>query len=185
VKIAGGVKVKAVKGASGGRAWLGDSGTGSITVFDAAGREVANVNMPVRTQAVSDRALDKAKSEAVASAVDADQRARYEAMYSNASRARRMPLFSPFVSGANGEMGDELFELLPSNAKRMIVFDRTGRPAGVIVVPPNTMLYEIGVDYVLGVHTDSDGRASRPVWPSPGEGVSGPPENGCECVSVG
>ena len=147
-----------VSGASGDRVWIGDSGTGAITLFDAAGRQVAQMTVPIRPRAFSEAALDRAKVRAVASADRPNMAAMYENLYDPSYRPRTAPLFTRFIPGTDGQMVVELFEeeerAVPRSA---IVLDRDGTPVAGFVIPAGVVIHEIGDDYLLGVHFDDDG----------------------------
>ncbi|HLA91049.1 MAG TPA: hypothetical protein VJL28_11530 [Gemmatimonadaceae bacterium] len=146
-----------ITGATADRVWIGDSGTGEITVFDGAGKRVGRVTLPMPLRGFSDDALDRARKRAVESARDADDRARFEALYDKSIRPRTAPAFTRFVTGPDGEMWVELFEEDPAAARRFVIFDRAGRAVAGVVVPPAVKLHDVGPDHVLGVHTDDDG----------------------------
>ena len=147
-----------VEAASGDRVWIGDSGSGRITIRDAGGAIVAAVQMPVKPRPFVDAALQRAKERAVASASNANSKARWENIYDPAFRPRTAPLFSSFIPAPDGHMGVELFEEEErAVARSLIVFDSGGKPVAGLTIPANVTLHEIGRDYALGVETDEDG----------------------------
>lgn len=146
-----------VTGASADRVWIGDSGTGAITIFNADGKPVAHSRVPLRPRAFSEAALERAKRHSLASASNDDQRARYESLYDKARRPGTAPLFTRFIPSAEGQMAVELFEEDRTVETSLIVFDPDGTPVAGLVVPSNVMLHEIGSDYALGVQIDDDG----------------------------
>jgi hypothetical protein len=147
-----------VSGVSGDRVWIGDSGTGVITMFDAMGKAAGQTKLPIRPRGFSEAALDRAKARALASADTPNMTARYENLYDRSYRPRTAPLFTRFISGPDGEMVVELFEeeerAVPRSA---IVLDRNGTPVAGFVIPASVVVHEIGDDYMLGVHFDDDG----------------------------
>jgi hypothetical protein len=139
------------------RVWIGDSGTGEIAIFDAAGKPVSRVTMPTRPRPLNDPAIERARQRALASATTDDERARVDAQYAKASRPRTAPHFTNFTPGVDGEMWIALFDEDPSAPTRFLVLDRSGKPRARAVLSPNVTATEIGRDYVLGRQTDRDG----------------------------
>jgi hypothetical protein len=139
------------------RIWIGDSGTGEIAIRDATGVVVAKAELPVRSRAFSDAALERAKQRALAAATRPQDRASYEALYAAEHRPRRAPVFTRFIPASDGQMGVELFEEEDRAVPRSIlILDRNGIPRGQFVCPAGVILHEIGPDYALGVETDAD-----------------------------
>ena len=146
-----------VTGVSQDRVWIGDSGTGEITIRDATGTIVAKADLPVRARAFSEASLERAKQRALAAATRPQDRASHEALYASAHRPRRAPVFTRFIPANDGQMGVELFEEEDRAVSRsVLMLDRNGIPRGQFVCPAGVVLHEIGVDYVLGVETDAD-----------------------------
>ncbi len=143
--------------ASGDRAWIGDTGTGEIHLFDGSGNRVGRVTTPIRPRPFSDEAVEKAKRHALATAPDSDRVARAEAFHARSVRPRTAPLFTRFIRGVEGEMAIEVFDESPVAEKRLIVFSHAGRPLAGLVVPQGVTLHELGTDYAIGVHVDGDG----------------------------
>ena len=147
-----------VVAASGDRAWLGDSESGAITILDAAGRRVGQVQVPVRARPFVDAALARAKQAALADAATDDQKARWENVYGGSHRPRMAPLFTRFTPAPDGGMAIELFEEEDrAVARSTLVLDRNGQAVAGFVVPPNVVVHELGADYLLGVHFDPEG----------------------------
>ena len=147
-----------VAGASADRIWIGDAGTGDITIYDADGKAVAHAQLPVRPRAFSTAALERAKQVALASASTPDLTARYENLYDRSRRPRTAPLFTRFVAGPDGQMAVELFEEEgPRVARSMVILGRDGKVVARLAIPANVVVHEIGIDYVLGVQTDDAG----------------------------
>jgi len=147
-----------VTGASADRIWIGDAGTGDITIRDAGGRTVAKAGMPVRPRAFSTAALERAKRSALTSASTPDLTARYENLYDRSRRPRTAPVFTRFIAGTDGQMGVELFEEEGPRVPRSIaILDRDGEVVARLTIPANVVVHEIGTDYVLGIQTDDDG----------------------------
>lgn len=143
--------------AAGDRVWIGDTGTGIIRVFDATGHAVGTFSAPFASRPFSEAALARAKARALGSAGDADARSRIETLYSSSIRPRWTPRFSRLLAGAASEVWIEAYEEDSSAPRQVIVVSATGRPLATLAVPPNVTIHEVGLDYVVGVETDSDG----------------------------
>lgn len=146
-----------VTGVSGDRVWIGDSGTGEITILDSGGVRVTTVRLPIRPRPFSAAGLEAAKKRALESAANADDRARHEALYSPGLLPRMAPFFARFVAGVDGEMWVQLFDEDTSAPTRFIVLDKGGRPLARAVLPSRLRVDDVGQDYLLGVHADQDG----------------------------
>ena len=147
-----------VVAASGDRVWLGDSESGAITIFDALGQRVGQVQLPIRARPFVDAALARARQGALANAESDDQKARWENVYGERHRPRTAPLFTRFTPTPDGGMAVELFEEEDrAVARSTLVLDRNGKAVAGFFVPPNVVVHEIGADYLLGVHFDPEG----------------------------
>lgn len=153
-----------VFGTSADRVWIGDSGTGTITLFARDGTRVGEATMPTPARPFDAAALERARARALAAATRASDTLRIEALYGRAHRPRTTPRFSRFVPGPDGEMWVELFAEDQASAARFVVFDRTGRAVATVAMPAGVGLTEAGRDYVVGVRTDADGVEEVGVW---------------------
>ena len=145
-------------GASGDRAWLGDTGTGLLSIFDATGKRVTQAQLPVRPRAFVDAALARARERAVASATSGIQTERWENIYDRKVRPRTAPLFTRLIPAPDGQMAVELYEEEERAVPRsVLVLDRNGKAVAGFVGPANVVIQEIGADYLLGVHFDDEG----------------------------
>lgn len=141
-------------GASGDRVWLGNSGTGEITILDSAGRTMAAVILQKRLRPFSKAKLDVAKRRALAEAATNEERAQVEAIYAQVRLPSTAPAFTRLVPGTDGEMWVELFDEDVSTPTRFMVLDRAGRTIANVVLPARLRVDDIGRDYVLGVETN-------------------------------
>ena len=113
--------------------------------------------MPLPARPLNEKAADIARQRAVASATNDNGRARAEAQLAKASWPASVPRFASFVAGVDGEMWVALFAEDLSTPSQYLVMDRNGRPIAQVTLPPNVTPTDIGRDFVLGRHTDSDG----------------------------
>jgi hypothetical protein len=143
--------------ASGSRVWIGDSGTGVITIFDAQGARVAQFNFPAAPRPLTEEIRERGRKFALDGARTDQQRAMTEARWAKDAVPKNLPFFSSFVAGTGGEVWIQETPDDPAAATRFVVFGATGAPVGRVVVPARVTLHEIGRDYVLGVAVDSDG----------------------------
>jgi hypothetical protein len=143
--------------ASGDRVWVGDTGTGSIRLFDATGKSVGALTVPFTSRPFSEPALARAKARALESANNADLRSRIEGLYAADLRPQTTPRFSRLIAGVSGEVWVEAYQEDPGAVTQVVVVSPTGRPIATLTIPPSVTIHEAGADYAVGVETDSDG----------------------------
>jgi hypothetical protein len=142
--------------ASGTRVWIGDGAQPWLLGFDAKGMRTGNAMLTRHPRSPDKVALARLRD---AEAQDQDSRtaAYNRSLYDEAFRMRETPYFTRLLPGVAGEVWIE--DYCP---------DRAGpcgytaiSPAGVSVAdllsPPGVRLNDVGLDYVVGVHTDADG----------------------------
>lgn len=153
-----------VFGVSGDRVWIGDSGTGAITLFSRDGTRVGQATMPMPPRPFDNAALERARQRALANALNDGERKRIDVLYSPAHRPAAVPRFSRFVAGPDGEMWVELYAEDPAAPARFVIFGRAGRAIGTATLPAGVKLTDAGRDYVVGVRTDADGVEEVGMW---------------------
>lgn len=149
-----------VLAASGGRLWIGDSGTGEISVFDSSGARVLQTRFPIGARRFDNTAIDAARDAALSSIRRPDgvgAQARIDVLYSPDLRPSHAPLFTRFAAGPNGEMWIECFSERLTGEHCAVVLDGAGREIGRAVIPAGLVIHAVGHDRVVGVRTDTDG----------------------------
>jgi hypothetical protein len=149
-----------VLGASDDAVWIGDSGTGMISIFDASGSLVTEIPFPVPARPFDEATLRDARTAELAAVPDLDpvgRRAGIEALYSSRMRPPTAPLFTRFTAGPAGEMWIEQFSEVPKAEHGVVVLDRTGREIGRATIPAGLTLHTVDHNRVIGVRADADG----------------------------
>lgn len=147
-----------VLGASSTDVWIGDSGAGTITIFDASGSLRTEVQFPVPPRPFDEAALSEARRAELAAVPESDRfgrRARIEVLYSSSTTPPTAPRFTRFVAGPDGEMWIELFVEVPGAERGAVVLDREGRAIGRATIPSGVVLHDVTRDRVIGVRRDS------------------------------
>lgn len=149
-----------VLAASDGRLWIGDSGTGEISVFDSSGARILQTHSPIAARRFDDAALGAARDAALSGIRRPDRvgtQARIEMLYSPDLRPTHAPAFTRFAAGPNGEMWIECFSETVMGEHCAVVLDGSGREIGRTVIPAGLMIHAVSHDRVVGVRTDTDG----------------------------
>jgi hypothetical protein len=146
-----------VIGVSGDRVWIGDSGTGNVSIFDGSGRMVHSVRFPAPQRRLSEAALGHAREAALRSATTERERARIAATYDPAVRPRNAPFFSRFVGGPGGEIWIVGFEEDPGVGPEALVMDWNGRPIARVGLPARFTLQDVGETWIAGVSLSENG----------------------------
>ena len=146
-----------VIGVSGDRVWIGDSGTGAISVFDGSGRMVHSVRYPAQRRILAEAALRQAREEALRNASTERERARIASTYDPAVRPRSAPFFSRLVAGPAGEIWIIGFEEDPAKGAVALVVDRDGRPIARADLPARFALQDVGEKWIAGVSLSENG----------------------------
>lgn len=146
-----------VRGVSGNRIWIGDSGEPDIALYDASGARVGTATWPDSARPLDGDAIARVLQRELADSPSPRKRRAIEALHGAALRPPRAPLFASFVAGPDGAMWVERFREDRTAASEFVVFDSSGAARATITVPAKVRVQEIGADYLLGVLTDADG----------------------------
>ncbi|MCC6928709.1 MAG: hypothetical protein IT359_06940 [Gemmatimonadaceae bacterium] len=153
-----------VVGSSADGIWIGDSGDGIIHRYDGAGMHLGASTLPIGRRRFTKSALSRRRVEALAAASGSDEKARIEADHAIETKSRLAPAFSRFVPGPDREMWVVLFNEDTKSTTTAFVLDARGVAVATAVVPARVRVYEVGRDYLVGVHTDDDGIESVVVY---------------------
>lgn len=146
-----------VLGSSADRVWIGDSGDGVIKRYDGAGMFVGVSRMPTGRRPFTDSVLARLKAEALDESITSDESARIEAEFAIGLRTRLAPAFARFVPGPDGEMWVMAFNEDANSRTQAVVFDFGGTAMATAVIPARVRVFEVGRDYLAGVHTSNEG----------------------------
>ena len=141
---------------SGGRIWVGDSETGTITLHDATGKGVAVFAAPTRERALDTAAIQRARRSQRSDAMNWNDRERIVASYS-VPFPPKAPRFARLLPGTAGEMWVELFREDQASPRAYVVVNRSGSPIGRVSMPARFTPLEVGAGDVMGVLTDDEG----------------------------
>jgi hypothetical protein len=147
-------------GASGDRAWLGDTGTGMIVAIDRDGAVVMRTEFPIPPRPFDEATLEQARNAALEAVPDPDivgARARIDELYSEELRPATAPRFTRFTAGPDGEMWVECFEEIVSAEHCAVVIDQSGREIARATIPPGLDLRAVDRDRIIGIQLDQDG----------------------------
>lgn len=145
---------------SGDRIWVGDSGTGEITVF-ASGTSVGRFILPVApmTQSV----LRQALQQGIAEATTRFDSLRVRAVFDRRRAVRTVPAFSRCIPGPDGEVWVERWPM-PMQPKRMVVLHPKRGIVANVNLPASVTVYEIGENYVAASVRDETGAERAAIY---------------------
>jgi len=137
--------------------WIGDSGTGQVTLFDATGRQVRQFRVPMEPRQFDVPALENARDSRMRSAgTQVFSRVVAEAQYSLQHLPETAPLFTRFIPGADGEMWMEQYNEDPLAPISFVVVDEHGAGVARVTLPVGFAIQDVGRNYVLGIERDAD-----------------------------
>lgn len=125
-----------------------------VRTFDESGRlaKISRVDTPPRP--VDQAALDRARSALVDLGVSPRSA---EDIHSAMDMPESLPAFQSLRVDALGWLWAEIFRVSPDEDHTWLLFDPEGRARGVIELPTDLEVHEIGEDYVVGVWQDDLG----------------------------
>lgn len=141
---------------NGGQIWIGDSGVDTLVVIRARDLTRFVVRVPFER-----RAPPRSLVEAVRSQEDGPNPSPAGKSFSDAKYGprlpERMPSFESLQPGPQGEIWLQEYTGLRSLPTRYVVIDASGRVIGRVQLPGGSRVREVGMDYVLLLHEDTDG----------------------------
>ena len=149
-----------VQGASDGRVWLGDTGTGIIGVYDVNGMLVSQFEFPMPSRAFDEAALEAKRIAALSSVPVPDEtgmRSRISTLYSSELRPATAPRFSNLTTGPDGEMWVECFSETNTDEHCVVVLNHVGLEIGRTTVPVGLTLQAVDRDRIIGIVRDANG----------------------------
>jgi hypothetical protein len=91
-------------------------------------------------------------------------RAEFEALSRNWRFATTLPFYETLRFGEDGTLWASAATILPTDARRYVVFDTLGRAIARIELPPRIEPFRVSSDRILGVFTDEDDVPHVRVW---------------------
>jgi hypothetical protein len=149
-----------VHGASGGRVWIGDTGSGLIRIFDSSGTTVTQVEFPLPPRAFDEAVLEREHRAALARVGESDitgGRAWVEGLYDSDYRPAAAPRFARFIPGPAGEMWVESYSEEVAAPHTLVVLDSGGRHVGNATAPAGVTPHVVSEERLVGVQVDSLG----------------------------
>jgi hypothetical protein len=147
---------RSVTAVVGDRILLGESSQSSVRIFTDGGMVASTMNLPVTDQPLTDAAVTVARDAQLASARNDVSRGYAAALFSRANLPRNSPSYGALIPGADGEIWIVPYPGMDATAP-FIVIDHLGHVLAHVAVPAGFKLWQVGRDFLLGVHTDDVG----------------------------
>ena len=136
--------------------WIADPESEELLVYDAAGALRQRVRVPLPRTPWSEASLKRARERMLSTTKRAADSARVAVMFDLRRRPGKAPTFSRLLPGPNGAVWLEAYRAARDEATDYVAIDAKGRVSGQFHGPPAVRFFDIGADYALGVHRDSD-----------------------------
>jgi hypothetical protein len=136
--------------------WIADPESEELLVYNAVGALRQRVRVPLPRTPWSKAPLNRARERVLSTTKRAPDSARVAAMFDLGRRPARAPAFSRLIPGVNGAVWLEAYRVGRDEATDYVAIDAKGRVSGQFHGPPAVRFFDIGADYALGVHRDSD-----------------------------
>jgi hypothetical protein len=140
-----------------GLIWIADTGGDSIIVVRHRDLSRFTVRVPFASRAPSRALIDAYRAEEVGPNPSATPSPFTEAKYSAKYLPARLPYLESMTPGPQGEMWIQEYAGIRSAPSQYVVLDSTGRARGRVAVPGGSRVREVGLDYVILIHEDTDG----------------------------
>jgi len=137
--------------------WLADSDSDSLEQLNPSTAERLSVRLPLQPIAPSRALVAAARAREEAMARTDQGREWVKAKFSAKYLPRHLPRFEALVPGPAGELWVQQYAGNHTDSARYLVLDNKLRPVAWVRTPSGFRVHEVGMDYVLGVHQDTDG----------------------------
>ena len=141
----------------GGQIWIGDSGGDTLVVVRARDLSRFVVRVPFPSRAPDKALIDAARDREVGPNRSPGSNTFADAKYSAKYLPQRLPSFESMVPGPQGELWIQQYTGNRASPTQYVVLDAAGRPKSRVAVSGGSRVREVGLDYVLLVHEDTDG----------------------------
>ncbi len=142
---------------AGNLAVLGDAAEPALQFFDRNGRAVARVALPLDARPFDRAQIVRMGAEAVRNASTEQARTAFRARHDPRYLPERQPYFRALHAGPNGEIWVERYRADVDGPAEFVVVSATRTVLARVRAPVGMSVFDIGVDYMLGVQTDADG----------------------------
>lgn len=129
--------------------WLGESGTGELLRYSAAGARLDSLSAPFPSRAWNSSTVRRLAR----AATDALDRAEWDAQWLPSTP----PRFAGLHADPGGSVWVEEFREDPTETRELRLVEPRGAITARMTVPGGVRVLEIGRDYLLGVQEDADG----------------------------
>ncbi|MFQ5571044.1 MAG: 6-bladed beta-propeller [Rhodothermales bacterium] len=138
--------------------YLGTGRRAEIEEYDQEGQLVRILRWNVADKAVDGPMRDQYGQDLLADYPPGhERRARWEAFLSEAPFPERLPVYQSLLVDAEEHLWVEAYRPAWDHDPRWYVFNREGQWMGVVETPASFQPFEIGTDYLLGIHRDEHG----------------------------
>jgi hypothetical protein len=145
-----------VRVAAGTRVWIGDGAEPRLFAFDSKGVAKGTTALSRSARSPDEATLTRLREDEVAG-LDSRMEAMRRALYEEAFRMRETPYFTRLLPGVAGEFWVEDYCPDKAGPCGYTVMTAEGVPLAELLSPLGFRLHDVGLDYVVGVHTDADG----------------------------
>ena len=140
----------------GGQIWIGDSGGDTLVVVRARDLSRFILRVPFPSRAPGKALIDAARDRELGSTPSPRSRSFTDAKYGK-YLPEKLPSFESLTPGPQGELWIQEYAGYRELPTQYVVMDPTGRPKARVAVPGGSRVREVGPDYVILVHEDTDG----------------------------
>jgi hypothetical protein len=171
-EIEGGFIARSLPFAKGSRAavgpddfYIGNSEAYEIFAFGPSGRLERIIRLDRPLTPVTQRDVDRLKSEEIADADSENEERTIETFFASVPVPEHMPAFGRFAVDVLGYLWVSEYKGPFVEEPEWTIFDPEGRIVGRVRMPAGTGILEIGQDYVLGRFTDELDVEYVQLWP--------------------
>lgn len=143
--------------AAGDRLYVGDSGSGQISIYSLAGERVRTVPSPHTAWRVEPADVEKYREERLAPIEDPNRRREMVATLEGAPTPDVAPSFGALLVDGEGNLWVQAYPRPSAPDVAWAVLAPDGSPLGRLQAPRGLRVMEVGRDYLLGVRHDDLG----------------------------
>ncbi len=141
----------------GGRIAVVDSELARISWFTGDGQAQASAPLAIPRRPVVASTLDSLRGAAMEGITSPPEREAIGAMHDPQAAPTHLPVFQAVLPDGDAMLWLEEWQYAPPNSARYLVVNGEGKWVATVTMPPGFKAATIGPDWVLGVHSDTDG----------------------------
>lgn len=149
--------VAPMAGTAGDRFYIGSGESSEIQEFDSTGQLRRLIRLDEPESLVTEDLLTQVVEARLSTQGDPTVKAARRDAYRNAPTPRRVPVFRSLLVDELGWIWAESYGIETPGPPEWMVFDRDGQAHGVVEMPTDFRVYQIGADHILGVGRDERG----------------------------